>query len=202
MHAHPQHPTALRPWRPLSDDEYAAIRPYLPPEEGRGRPSDRRRTLDAIFWIAASKEPWRALPSQMGRGESVARTLRRWARAGWLDRLLVAVSAHPLASDDPALRRLAWLICRAFRRMARVLDEASLRLAERLGLRTAWPAPVLRWPNEGLFRAASALCHAAARRFDADPWNRPLLRATLDAYRDCLRLMRLARGNRAAWRLR
>lgn len=117
------HLTALRPWQPLADAEFAAIKPFLPPEEGRGRPTNRRKTVNAIFWIAASREPWRALPDTYGKPDSVAKAQRRWARAGILDRLLVAVSDPPLSSQDVVLRKLTWLICRAFRRMARILPE-------------------------------------------------------------------------------
>ena len=56
------HPAALRPWQPLTDAEWEAVRPYLPDPRRGGATATRRKTLDAIFWIAASKEPWRSLP--------------------------------------------------------------------------------------------------------------------------------------------
>ena len=194
------HPTALRPWQPLSDEEFAAIQPFLPPHSGRGRPSDKRKTLNAVFWIAASREPWRALPSHLGNGESVAKTLRRWARAGWLDRLLVAVSDHPLAGGCDTLRKLTWLICRAFRRMARILDDASVMLAERLGLFHAWPAPVLRWPDGGMRDAARDVFRTAGERVFAHGLHRPRIRATIRAYDLFMKVMRWAEGNRRDWR--
>lgn len=196
------HPTALRPWQPLTDAEWDAIRPYLAPEAGPGRPTDRRKTLNAIFWIAASREPWRALPSHLGRADTANRALRRWARAGILERLLVAVSNHKLASQDATLRKLAWLICRAFRRMARILDEASVRLAQSLGLRDAWPAPVLRWPNPALTANTHRMFVATSAGVLAAPRYRPLLRAAMGVYQSCIGLMRIAAGNRRAWRLR
>lgn len=55
---HPLHPTALRPWQPLSDDEWAALNPYLLPSGGCGRPTDKRRILNAVFWISCYREPW------------------------------------------------------------------------------------------------------------------------------------------------
>lgn len=195
------HPTALRPWQPLSDAEWEAIKPYLPPHSGRGRPSDKRKTLNAVFWIAASREPWRALPSHLGNGESVAKTLRRWARAGWLDRLLLLVSNHPFSTDDPALRNLTWLICRAFRRMAKILGDDSVRVAERLGMHHAWPAPVLRWPDPALARAASEVFQRAGQGATARPLSLPRIGRALKAYGLCMRVMRWAEGNRRDWRL-
>ena len=198
------HPAALRPWRPMSDTEWEAIRPFLPPHEGPGRPSDKRRTLDAIFWIAASREPWRALPSHMGRGESVARTLRRWARAGWVERLLIAVSDHPLGGGCQVLRRMSWLICRTFRRMLRILGDPAVLLARRLRLRDAWPADPLRLPNPHLSEIGKH-CVAAAQPVGlglAD-WVAMGLHRTAEAMAQAgMRLVRLAKGNRYRWRLR
>src|SRR5690606_10128069 len=110
--------TPPHPWRPLTDAEYEALLPYLPPPGRRGRPpADRRRTLDAIFWVACSKGPWHAPPPHLGRADTAHRQLRRWARAGILDRLLIAVSGRgPTApDDDAALRSLEYRICRAWR---------------------------------------------------------------------------------------
>ena len=206
MSASVLHPTALRPWQPMTDAEWEAIRRFLPPHEGRGRPSDKRRTMDAVFWIAASKEPWKALPSHMGNGESIARTLRRWARAGWLDRLLVAISDHPLGGGCETLRKMSWLICRAFRRMARIVGVDSLRLAKNLRLRDAWPAIPLRLPDPDLSETGKKCVWAA----NWDPamcsifeWTRS--GAYKSAYKLAiagLRLVRDARGNLYKWRLR
>ena len=198
--ARPLHPTAFRPWQPLSDEEFAAIQPFLPPHSGRGRPSDKRKTLNAIFWIASSREPWRALPSHLGNGESVAKTLRRWARAGYLDRLLVAVSDHPLAGGCETLRRMTWLICRAFRRMMRIVGEDSVKLAEALGLHHAWPAPVLRWRDEALDGAAREVFRSAAERVLAHGICRVRIRRTIRAYDLCMKVMRWAQGNQHEWR--
>lgn len=140
-----------RPWQPLSDEEYAALLPHLPPSGGPGRPpADRRRTLDAIFWIACSRGPWRDLPPELGRADSAHRTLRRWARAGVLDRLLTALSGRAWAPAPPALRAMEYWICRAWRRMARLMSVGSLLLARRLGLLTALPCAPVFLPNPDL----------------------------------------------------
>ena len=193
----PAHPT---PWQPLTDEEWHAIRPFLPPHGGRGRPSDKRKTLDAIFWIAASRQPWKALPSHLGNGESVARTLRRWARAGWVDRLLMAVSDHPLAGGCAVLRRMRWLICRTFRRMARILGEPSLHLARNLGLRDAWPAVPLRLPEWDLSEINNRRIQRLSRALLVAPREAlPPLIGTLKALH---RTGEWLLGNVRQWRLR
>ena len=145
----PLRPSPRHDWQPLTDGEWVALAPLLA-GSGRGRPpADRRRTMDAIFWIACSRGPWRGLPAELGPADTAHRTLRRFARSGLLDRLLVAVSRHPLAGD-PALRPLEWRIARAWRRAWRMLSGASLALARRLGLDSALPAPPADWPRADL----------------------------------------------------
>lgn len=98
-------PTPPTPWQPLTDSEWAALLPLLRPGAPLGRPpANLRRTWDAIFWVACSKTPWHHLPAHLGRPDTAHRALRRAARAGLLDRLLIAVSRHPLATDSLAAR--------------------------------------------------------------------------------------------------
>jgi transposase len=137
-----------RPWQPLTDEEFAHLAAWLPGagEPRRGRPPENlRRSFDAIFWVACSKLPWRALPPELGKADTAHRMLRRLAERGVLDRLLVAVS--PDGGGTPVLRAMGWWICRAFRRMARVLPEHSLAAARDLAMVNAWPAEAIRLPD-------------------------------------------------------
>ena len=194
------HPTALRPWQPLTDAEFASLKPYLPSEDGRGKPTDRRRLMDAIFWIAASPNPWHTLPPELGKPNSVSRTLRRWARAGILDRLLIMVSNHPLSTVDETLRGLTWLICRAFRRMTRVLDEASVKVADRLGMTEALPANPVRFFDPNMSKIAEDFHGAISKSVVIADIG--LMKSAHRALRAAWRLTRLALGNRRAWRLK
>jgi transposase len=156
--------TPAHPWQPLTDAEYATLCAFLPPIEGRGRrgrrPADRRRTLDAIFWVACSQGPWKELPPELGKPDSAHRQLRRWARAGVLDRLLFAAAGagprggrrrrHRSPAERllrAALAALEYRICCAWRRMARLASVGSLLLAKRLGLWTALPCVSWFLPN-------------------------------------------------------
>ncbi len=194
------HPAALRPWKPLTDAEFASLKPYLPAEDGRGRPSDKRKTLNAIFWIAASREPWRALPDTYGKPNSIAKTLRRWARGGILDRLLLAVSRHPLSTFDETLRGLTWLICRAFRRMARVMDEDSIRRADRLGMVEALPASPVKFFDPNMSQLAADFHQVISKSVVIADIG--LMKSAHRAFRAAWRLTKLALGNRREWRLK
>lgn len=155
------HRLTPRAWRPITDAEWAELRLWLPqgdpdvPHRGPGRPPrDLRRTVDAIFWVAASQGPWKDLPSELGKPGTAHRTLSRWARAGVLDPLLIK-AVHPTAEASETLRGLAWWLARAFRRMARIVSNAALSLVrDLLGLVDAWPANPLLLPDGNLSKLA------------------------------------------------
>jgi transposase len=143
-------------WRPMTDAEWADLAPLIQ-SEGAGRPpQNRRRTMDAIFWVACSAGPWHALPPNLGNWNSTHRALTRLARSGTLDRLLVAVSRHPLAAQR--MGSLEWRIVRAWRRACRLIGLGSLDLARRLGLWSALPCGLNHLPypeHEGLLLRAA-----------------------------------------------
>jgi len=176
--------------RPLTDAEYAFLAPHLSARRGRP-PRDHRRTLDAILWIASTRLPWRALPKSLGRPDSAHRALRRWARSGQLDAALLAT--HAARQDVPAAATLLHRLCRAFRRMARILPLASVLLARRLGLAAALPCAPRHLPDPDLSEIAKT---AALRALD-DPLAHPP-----SLFRLLGRLFRQAGGRPRAWRLK
>ena len=185
-------PTPPTPWQPLTDSEWAALLPLLRPGAPLGRPPQNlRRTWDAIFWVASSRTPWHHLPAHLGRADTAHRALRRAARAGLLDRLLIAVSRHPLATEP--LAALEWRIARAWRRAARLMSFASLSLARRLGMASALPAPPDCIPDPTLsetIKRLSKMLVAEIREGRGQPLFAPLKA-----------LIRAARGNPRRWRL-
>lgn len=196
-----------RPWRPLTDSEWAALRVWLPhgdpdrPHRGPGRPPQNlRRTADAIFWVAASEAPWKQLPAELGKPGTAHRTLTRWARAGVLEPLLVKVS-HPEAEGSATLRGLAYWLARCFRRMARIVSTAALALVrDVLGLVDAWPANPLKLPDRNLSKTAKASLRTVGKALKLNTML--LARANGDTARDarhqCHRT--IARTLRAGWR--
>lgn len=175
---------------PLTDAEYAFLAPHLSTRRGRP-PADHRRTLDAIFWIAATRLPWRALPERYGRPDSAHRALRRWARSGQLEAALLA--AHAARHDVPAAAALLHRLCRAVRRMARILPLATLLLARRLGLLAALPCAPRHLPDPLL----SEIARAAALR----ALERPLAHPP-ELFRTLAGLFRHAAGRPRLWRLK
>ncbi|WP_431269306.1 transposase [Dankookia sp. P2] len=153
-----------QPWAPLTDAEWAALRPILA-EHGcgvadhprPGRPmADARARLDAIFRAVTLKRPrpqgggraaWNQLPPEFGKADTVSRTYRRWCAADLWMRLLQVVGAE----DCPeVLARLTHRICCAFRRGIRLMGLRAIVLARRLRLYSALPAPSFWLPDPDL----------------------------------------------------
>lgn len=85
----------------LNEAQWAVLEPFVI-ETGplRGRPpSNHRRILDGIFWLARTKSTWRALPEEFGKWRAVYGQFHRWSQAGIWDLLLEALADTDSASD-------------------------------------------------------------------------------------------------------
>lgn len=140
----PLRATEPHPFAAMTEEEWAAFAPYVAQRLGRP-PKDLRATWDAIFRVAVTGCSWQALRGgEVTPGRSHA-ALGRAARNGLLDRLLLAVSRHPFASE--AMAGFEWRVVRAVRRMARQVRPETLYLAAGYGLASALPWPADRLPG-------------------------------------------------------
>ncbi|MCQ4161012.1 transposase [Roseomonas sp. GC11] len=156
--------TPPRPWAPMTDQEWAALLPYLLHRSPQGRPlRELRQRMDGIFALATSHAPWRALPERFGKADTVARYFCRLIHAGLWQRLLVALAE---AAPSHPLRAIEHFIVRATRRAHRILGLPLLVLIRRIGLRSALRAPPWLLPDpdlsETLLRQPLAWLRAAA----------------------------------------
>ena len=92
---------------PLTPTQFLALLPYLLPRSPAGRPiSDLRSRMNAIFHLACTTDPWRALPPEHGKPDTVSRYFRRLTHAGLWERLLHAIKEndpkHPLNEIAPS----------------------------------------------------------------------------------------------------
>ena len=63
----------------LTDEQWAFIQPMLPKPSPLGRPpTDRRRVLDAIFYVLKGGIPWRLLPSSFPPWQTIFHIFRQW----------------------------------------------------------------------------------------------------------------------------
>ncbi len=84
----------------LTDEEWARLAPFLPPEKGRtGRPSHAHRLMvNGILWRLGA--PWRDLPERYGPWQTVYTRFRRWRLAGVWDRVFAAVQRQADAAGQ------------------------------------------------------------------------------------------------------
>src|SRR5674536_402197 len=69
----------------LTDAQWAKMEPHClgkPSDPGRSG-SDNRLFVEAVLWIARTGSPWRDLPKQFGKWNSVFVRYRDWGKAGF-----------------------------------------------------------------------------------------------------------------------
>jgi transposase len=115
----------------LTDAQWQLLQPLLPPPgntAGRGgRPEkhDRRRVLDAIFYLVRGGIAWAALPAEFPPAKTVYGIFRRWVAAGaW-------VRIHDALRDRARIRT-----GRRANPTAAVIDSASIRGADTVPARS------------------------------------------------------------------
>lgn len=89
--------TPGRRLRRLTDEQWAALTPYLPVNTRKvGRPfADHRRIIDGIIYRYRTGIPWRELPREaFGPWQTVRKRHRRWAADGTWDTVLQKLTAQ------------------------------------------------------------------------------------------------------------
>ena len=88
----------------VSDAVWAKVASLLPGKatDPGATGKDNRLFLEAVLWRVRTGSPWRDLPNEFGRWNSVFQRFRRWVRAGVFERLFErmseGVSGIPCAS--------------------------------------------------------------------------------------------------------
>jgi len=81
----------------ISDKEWEHIKPYLAGQPGQwgGIAKDNRAFINAVFWILRTGAPWRDLPPDYGKWNTVWKRFRRWAKSGFWGELLEKLTVEP-----------------------------------------------------------------------------------------------------------
>jgi transposase len=79
----------------LTDAQFAAIEPLLPPKR-RPPTHTRRQVLDAILFLLSSGCSWRQLPKEYGHWHTIYTRFKRWNEAGVLDRVMQELQKNNL----------------------------------------------------------------------------------------------------------
>lgn len=77
----------------LTEAEWAAVRPLLPPQRPpTGRPRhDHRRVLSGILWVVRTQASWRDLPPELGKWQTAYKRYRLWRDTGLWPQLIAAL---------------------------------------------------------------------------------------------------------------
>lgn len=80
----------------LTDSQWHLIKELIPPAKPGGRPRklDMRQVLNAIFYVVVGGIPWRMLPREYPKWQSVYHYFRQWRRSGVWQRLHDTVRAQ------------------------------------------------------------------------------------------------------------
>jgi transposase len=78
----------------LSDNQWEGIGRLLAGKVGdRGYTAvDNRLFVDAVLWMARSGAPWRDLPEEFGRWNSVHKRFARWEKRGVWQRIFIELA--------------------------------------------------------------------------------------------------------------
>lgn len=112
----------------LSDDQWATIREFLPPNGRRGQQwKDHRLVIDGILWALSDGGRWRNVPAQFGPWKTVYERFRRWSQEGLWDEILddLQVRAAVSGQIDWELFAIDGSIVRAHQSAAGALKERS-----------------------------------------------------------------------------
>ena len=81
----------------ITDAAWALLAPHLPGQVGQwgGVAKDNREFINAVFWILRTGAPWRDLPPDYGKWNTVQRRFCRWRDKGIWARLLELLIDEP-----------------------------------------------------------------------------------------------------------
>jgi transposase len=81
----------------LSDEQRERLAPHLPGKVGDpGRSAkDNRLFIEAVLFVVRTGTPWRDLPKEFGKWNSVYQRFRRWACKGVFQRIVKIISGEP-----------------------------------------------------------------------------------------------------------
>lgn len=88
----------------MTDEEWELVAPFVVPDRrpgdmGRPLSVDRRRVVDAIFFITATGCQWRALPENYPNWNTVHRLHLQWSRNGTWERIAAALAVQVRAAE-------------------------------------------------------------------------------------------------------
>src|SRR3954469_6643293 len=87
----------------LSDEQWAAMEPFVPSNQPGARRVDDRRTISGIVHVIRSGCRWRDCPAEYGPHTTVYNRFNRWSRRGFWRGMLVALAEADWIAESTSL---------------------------------------------------------------------------------------------------
>jgi transposase len=85
----------------LTDGEWELIEDLFSPRAKTGRPPvDRRNIVNGIFWILRTGAPWRDVPAEFGKWQTVWDLFDRWNASGLWDEIVTRLRSACVDAGD------------------------------------------------------------------------------------------------------
>ena len=89
-------------YKDLTDQQWNAIRPLIPPPSGIGRPRvDDRTTVNGVLYVLGANCRWRDMPDRYGSHITCWRRYNAWSKDGTLSDILACVNEDRYEEDAP-----------------------------------------------------------------------------------------------------
>jgi transposase len=95
----------------ITKEQYKRIEAYLPVQRGNVR-IDNLVLINAMLYIAENGCKWRGLPEKYGKWYTVYKRVNRWAKAGVLERIFLALQKEQLANINVEILALDSTCCK------------------------------------------------------------------------------------------
>ena len=83
----------------LTDAYWAKIEPLCTGKANdRGSTTNNRIFIEAVLWIVRTGSPWRVLPKEFGKWNSVFQRYRRWGKAERFTRIFAEISGRQIGN--------------------------------------------------------------------------------------------------------
>jgi len=79
----------------ITEAEYEKIAEHFPLQRGDVK-HENLKTLNAILYVAENGGKWRSLPKEFGNWNSIYKKVNRWAKAGVLERIFIALQKEQI----------------------------------------------------------------------------------------------------------
>ena len=87
----------------LSDEQWAALEPFMPKNQPGARRVDDRRIISGIVHVLKSGGRWRDCPAEYGPHTTVYNRFNRWSRRGFWRAMLAALAEAGWVAETAAL---------------------------------------------------------------------------------------------------